>query len=94
MKRKFWVVLLIVSMLLVACSSDSIKGKWEGEGETIEFTNDEFYVDGELVCNYHVDDDTLVLEYEGMEFNVTFKVDGDTLTVTDEGESMSYERID
>lgn len=90
--KKLGILILLLSLMLVACSSE-IVGTWQGEGEELEFTKDEFYADGELICNYHIDGDQLVLEYEGMEFEIEFKLDGDSLTMTDEGDSYTYERV-
>lgn len=106
MSKRGWfqlIVLIIVALaFLVACGgdpADEIIGEWSGVDEsagTIEFFEDgTVVIEGSLSGDYTLLDDSrirldgnmgsLVFEYE---------ISGDRLTLSDDGDSAVFERVD
>lgn len=94
-KMKKSVVLLIlailISLLLTACGSTSLVGKWKDEPTgmvTMEFLDNgtlHIYVREKLEATaaYKLDGDTITITAEGTEKKGAFKLEGDRLTLTE-----------
>lgn len=83
--KKRWavaVVLIIVLMVLTACSGSSIVGKWKSENGTLEFESGgmaNISITGVYGNSpYSTSGDKLKI----MDLEATYKLDGDSLTVT------------
>lgn len=97
--------ILAMSLSLVACSG-SIEGKWtteiDGEKMSYEFGEDgkgSMSVPGLTVdTTYEVEDDEITVSYEinGQKASqkFTYELDGDTLSLTLDGDTQDFERAD
>ena len=90
MKKICTVFVLLVMFVLVGCSSKSLKGEWEkitesGKGEKVTITDNEITVDNQ-VLSYKISEDKkhLVLSQGSDETSVSYKLDGNKLTIDDE----------
>ncbi len=99
------IMILAIGIILAfsGCGGDSgsLVGKWtnESEGETIEFRSDgtatvSMGTTGDLDLTYEIDGENVVMGAEGYEQTMGYSVDGDTLKLTYEGESMDYKRVE
>ncbi|MCU0485554.1 MAG: hypothetical protein MUC85_05525 [Anaerolineales bacterium] len=104
MKTRLFVLLMMAAVLLSACGVQSaIKGQWQqGNGEILEFADDgvlKFTSLGvTLTGSYEfVDDDTMQVAMDGLLGFTTLtydvSIEGDTLTLTTNGISLTYTRI-
>lgn len=103
----FLIAFLVVGLVVVCggCGGghgDSLIGRWanEEDGESIEFqpggTVRLSTGGGEVEFMYEIDGAVIRLRMEGIEdtLDVGYSLDGDTLTLSFEGESVDYERAD
>lgn len=110
MKKVLSLVLVVImlSAVLVSCGGNDIIGTWEAEEEglTIQL---KFEEDGKgsmstmgisMDMTWSVDGDKLTAsasfmgETEDLFKDAEFKVDGDTLTITVEGEAQEFTRVE
>lgn len=105
-KRVFaFALVLAMSLSLVACSG-SIKGEWKATEDDMEVIY-KFDDDGKgsvtssgvsVAFNYEVDGDELTMSMEllgeKVESTSTYEIDGDTLKITTDGETVELKRAD
>lgn len=104
MKRVLSLILIMMLVLaLVACGGDDLIGKWEakdvkdmediGLSLTVEFTENQMKMMG-IDLDYEVKGDNIILNFMGQEQEIAYKVSGDTLTLTVDGVSQEFKRVD
>ncbi len=102
MKKTFAILLLTMclALVLVACGSNPIVGTWVEDTGVFGFT---FKDDGDASANmyekemyeftYSIEDDKLIITYDGTETVNSFVINGDKLSITNTaGETMEYKK--
>lgn len=102
MKKTVLIIAILLTFLLVACSNQSIIGKWRSEinGDEIVFqfnadgtmalTLDDVSVDG----TFTIEDNKIFLQLFGEVDEGTFQLDGNTLMLTDStGETIVLTKV-
>ena len=103
MKKVIVLLTIIVLVLsLVACGANGLVGVWEVEGNeelealnldlSITFTKDEMTM-MEVTFPYTTDKDQLIIDMMGQEEIIVFKVDGNKLTLTLDGQDQVFNRV-
>lgn len=101
MRRVLGIVLIVMLLLsLVSCGNNDLIGKWRLEGTEelgmeliMEFTEDEMIFFG-VGTPYEVKGNSIVVEMDGVKETIDFKVDGDQLTFSAEGEEQIFIRVE
>ncbi len=108
MKRIIALLITAVTsiMLLCSCSTDiSIVGKWSAEIIHEEIIIDTTYtfhddmtgnvcMDGlDVDFTYETDGDKIIMKTGGISTTMTYAINGDTLTLTSEGETVEFTRV-
>jgi hypothetical protein len=97
LRRAVSAAALLLLLATAAPADDALLGKWtfteDGETSTIEFrAGNQVDMDGEL-ARYRVQGDKIFLESGGMQVPMTYRIEGNTLTIDMFGEVMRYTRI-
>lgn len=102
--KKIIVLLMLITLVIsiTACSSSGLVGTWEVENSeelealgldlSITFTEDEMTMVG-VTFPYTTDKDQLIINMMGQEDIIGFKVSGDELTLTLDGQEQVFNRV-
>jgi len=77
-------VILLMALMLVACSSDPLVGQWydESSGQMLTFDDDNTVTFGVATMDYRIEDDLLIFVSGDTEDVMQFKIEDDILELS------------